>query len=412
VWKAKDRMEDVLVALKIPLLGRDGKPDNQAILREVKLVSKLKHPNILPVKNVDITDGYAIMAMELGQKTLDECSRPMSVTRIVNIVFQVLSALSYAHRQRVIHCDVTPSNIFMFTQNKVLLGDFGIGIHLKGRLATVDEFGTPGYVAPEQAYGKPTYSSDCFAVGLILYEYITGVLPRWPYRWPFKGYELLCRRTSLSIVRFLRRALTIEPARRFTNAGDMLAAFQDTLPGRIVEKVSTQAPKPRVKSWQLLRREAFEARYRKALQRFSPCVNCGEPLAEMMTYCPWCGSDRNRFDCLTVFSHYCPDCYKGVLPEWPYCPWCHRGSFKPSDPVATKRAHYVERCKHCDGGIMRFMRYCPWCHRKIHRPWQVRPFPEICTRCRWSIDSVFWNYCPWCRQCMVPQLPLHVRRLR
>jgi hypothetical protein len=50
---------------------------------------------------------------------------------------------------------------------------------------------------------------------------------------------------------------------------------------------------------------------------------------------------------------------------------------------------------------MRFMRYCPWCHRKVRKPWQVRPFHEICGRCGWSVDSVFWNYCPWCKQRLI-----------
>ncbi len=56
-------------------------------------------------------------------------------------------------------------------------------------MKTVDDFGTPGYVSPEQAYGRPTYQSDCFAVGLILYEFITDVLPRWPFRWPLRGQK-------------------------------------------------------------------------------------------------------------------------------------------------------------------------------------------------------------------------------
>ncbi|MBN1437450.1 MAG: protein kinase [Sedimentisphaerales bacterium] len=403
VWKAKDRVEGVDVALKIPHPGRDGNRDNQTILREVKLVSRLKHPNILPVKNVEITNGFAIMAMELGQKTLDDCSRPMSVSRIANIVSQVLSALAYAHRHRVVHCDLSPSNIFLFGTNNVQLGDFGIGIHLKGRQATVDEFGTPGYVAPEQAYGRPICSSDCFAVGLILYEYITGFLPRWPYHWPFKGFETLRKKTNLAMVRFLRQALMIDPKHRFANAEEMLAAFHEALPTKIRSKIAAAPPKQRVKGWRILRREAFENRYKRVLQHFMPCSECGEPVTETMTYCPWCGSDKNRFDKVTAMTHYCPDCRKGVRPEWHYCPWCYSKGFEASEPAKGKKIRYDDHCKHCGGGITRFMRYCPWCHRKITRPWQIRPFPETCGNCQWSVDSEFWNYCPWCRQCLVEQ---------
>ncbi|MBN1766293.1 MAG: protein kinase, partial [Sedimentisphaerales bacterium] len=318
VWKAKDTIEGIYVALKIPLINSRGQRDNQTLLKEVKLVSQLRHPNILPVKNANIINGYAVMATEIGRKTLDDCSRPMSVKRIVNIISQVLSALAYAHQHRVVHCDVTPANIFLFPNDQALLGDFGIGLEMKGRLVTVDEFGTPGYVAPEQAYGKPTYRSDCFAVGLILYEFLSGVLPHWPYRWPFKGHDRLKQRTNLEMTRFLHQALMIEPERRFANAEEMLTAFHDALTPGILKKLSIQVPRRKIKDWQQLRRDAFINRYRRVFTHFSPCVKCGEPIAESMTYCPWCGTDRNRFDKRTSLDYICTRCKKGILPEWHY----------------------------------------------------------------------------------------------
>ncbi|MHC4468753.1 MAG: protein kinase domain-containing protein, partial [Planctomycetota bacterium] len=93
----------------------------------------------------------------------------------------MLDGLSYAHQKRIVHCDVTPGNIFLFPNGRAAIGDFGIGILIEGRMKTIDDYGTPGYVAPEQAFGKPTYRSDCFSVALILYEFLTGVLPRWPF---------------------------------------------------------------------------------------------------------------------------------------------------------------------------------------------------------------------------------------
>ena len=225
VWKARDTVEGIWVALKIPLADTHGKRDNQALLREVRLVAQLRHPHIMPVKNADIIGDHAVLATELSVGTLDDCSRPMSVRRILSIAAQVLDGLAYAHRKRMVHCDVTPGNIFLFPNGRAALGDFGIGLQVKGRMRTVDDFGTPGYVAPEQAYGKPTYRSDCFAVGLILYEYITGVLPRWPFTWPPKGYKRLRERTSLAFAGFVKQALTIDPARRFANAEKMRSAL-------------------------------------------------------------------------------------------------------------------------------------------------------------------------------------------
>jgi hypothetical protein len=325
----------------------------------------------------------------------------MSVRRILAIVLQVLDGLAYAHHHRVVHCDVTPGNIFLFPDGRVALGDFGISLKIKGRMATVDDFGTPGYVAPEQAYGRPSYQSDCFAVALILYEYLTGVLPRWPFRWPPRGYRRLCDRTNLAMQAFLKRSLAIDPRRRFANADEMRMALIEAIPKHLHPSFATQRRERRRLDWRRARRHAFLTRYDRGLLLIHHCVDCGEPIAESMAICPWCGSQRNHYDRTTRFQHICPDCHKGVLPEWRFCPWCYGPGFASPTTTQTKGVRYHGHCTHCKGKLMRFMRYCPWCRRKVRKPWQVRPFREVCTGCDWSVDSEFWTYCPWCRQCLV-----------
>ncbi len=401
VWRAHDRVEDIKVALKIPFGGIDGQKDHQQVFREVRLVAKLRHPHIMPIKNADIIDGCAVLATELSVGTLEDRSRPMSVRRILAIILQVLDGLAHAHQHRVVHCDVTPNNIFLFPNGRAALGDFGISLKLKGRMETVDDFGTPGYVAPEQAYGKPIYQSDCFAVGLILYEFLTGVLPRWPFRWPPRGYQRLRDRTSQAMTKFLKQALAIDPQHRFANAGQMRAALLEILPKSLRtglgEKISIRPHQ----DWRKVRRGAFIKRYDRVLSLSFRCIDCGEPIAETMAACPFCGSKRNQFDANTPLPLVCPDCYKGILPEWRFCPWCYGPGFESPSETQTSGAHYPERCAHCGGGLMRFMRYCPWCHRKVRKPWHVRPFREVCNHCHWSVDSEFWNYCPWCTQCLI-----------
>lgn len=401
VWQARDTVEDIRVALKVPLVGLGGLRDNEQLFREVRLVAKLRHPHLMPVKNADIIDGYAVLATELCAGTLDDRSRPMSVQRIVKITLQVLDGLAYAHRHRVVHCDVTPGNVFLLPDGRAAVGDFGISLKIKGRMVTVDDFGTPGYVAPEQAYGKPTYRSDCFAVALILYEYLTGVLLRWPFRWPGRGYQRLRERTSLAMVAFLKRALSVDPERRFADAQEMRTALIEALPRRLRASVGVRMQERRKVDWQKIRRGAFLQRYDKVLSAPFRCVDCGEPIAESMALCPWCGSERNRFDLKTERSHLCPRCLKGVLPEWRFCPWCFGPGFKSPSSTPTRGVRYHGRCNHCQGKLMRFMRYCPWCRRKVRKPWQVRPFREVCNGCKWSVDSEFWTYCPWCKQCLV-----------
>jgi len=132
VWQARDTVEGITVALKIPLTGINGQRNNEPLLRELKAVSKLRHPNILSIKNADIINGHAVLATELSTRTLADCSRPMSVARITSIIIQVLQGLSFAHEQRIVHCDVTPSNIFLFADKRAAIGDFGISLKIKG----------------------------------------------------------------------------------------------------------------------------------------------------------------------------------------------------------------------------------------------------------------------------------------
>jgi len=402
VWKARDCVEGIWVALKIPQTGLRGERDNKALLREVSLIARLRHPHIMPLKNADLIDGHAVLATELSAGTLADRSKPMAVRRIISIIAQVLDGLAYAHHNRLVHCDVTPSNIFLFPDGHAALGDFGISLELKGRMATVDDYGTPGYVAPEQAYGRPTCRSDCFAVGLILYEYITGTLPRWPFRWPLRAHKRLSERTSPAFVKFVHRALSIDPARRFADAQEMLDALVQSMPRSVGSNVLSKylpAPTP---DWRRVRRDAFTRRYGKTFPALFRCRACGEPVAESMLACPWCGDEGNRFETTTPFSHLCPRCHRGVLPEWRYCPWCYGAGFKSPSSTRTVGFRYHRRCRSCKGKLMRFMRYCPWCRRRVRPPWQIRPFPETCRRCGWSVDVSFWDYCPWCKQGLKP----------
>jgi hypothetical protein len=400
-WKARDCVEGIWVALKIPLMDVSGVRDNQGLFHEIRLVAKLRHRHIMPVKNADIIDGHIVLATELSGGTLDDRSRPMSVRRVIFIIAQVLEGLAYAHRHRMVHCDVSPSNIFLFPHGHAALGDFSISLKLEGRMTTIDEYGTPGYVAPEQAYGRPTYRSDCFSVGLILYEYITGVLPRWPFKWPLRGHKRLLERTSPAFTKFIRKSLSVDPGRRFVDAEEMLSGLIEATPKHLRKGFGAKSKGVGGGDWRQLRRESFIRRYGKVLGGFLRCVDCGELVEERMLICPWCGSGRNRFDRRSRLSHICPRCHKGVLPEWRFCAWCYGAGFGSPSEVRSKGVRYQGRCRYCGGMIMRFTRYCPWCRRKVRKAWQVRPFPEVCSGCRWSVDSSYWNYCPWCKQSLV-----------
>ncbi|MHC4214710.1 MAG: serine/threonine protein kinase, partial [Planctomycetota bacterium] len=246
VWKARDTVEGIWVALKIPMMDLNGARDSKALYKEMRLVTKLRHRHIMPVKNADIVNGHIILATELSPRTLDDCSKPMAASRIIFIMEQVLDGLIYAHRHHLIHCDVTPGNVFLFPNSRTALGDFSISLKLQGRMETIDDYGTPGYVAPEQAYGRPTYRSDCFSAALILYEYITGTLPRWPFKWPLRGQKRLVERTSAKFVKFMHKSLEVDPDKRFRNAEDVLNAMHEATPKWLKNKYRVKSqPKRR-----------------------------------------------------------------------------------------------------------------------------------------------------------------------
>ncbi|HUV41527.1 MAG TPA: protein kinase [Sedimentisphaerales bacterium] len=398
VWQARDRVEGIWVALKIPLPGVNGRRDNESVLREVRSVCRLRHPNILSVKNADIIDGHAVLATELSTGTLADRSKPLAFATIVSIIIQVLKALAYAHQNRIVHCDVTPENIFLFPGRRAALGDFGISLKLTGRMKTVDDFGTPGYVAPEQAYGRPTYRSDCFAVAVILYEYLTGYLPCWPFNWPFHGYKRLRQTTNSAFAAFMKKSFALDPMQRFANAGKMLNALCEVIPESQRKNLALKPADKSHYNWRRLRREAFVRRYGRTFGHLYRCIRCGEPVSEKMLICPWCGSDRNRFDTRSSFGYVCPQCHRGVVPGWRFCPWCYGAGFDWPGVAGSTVVHYRGRCSFCGGKLVTFMRYCPWCHRKVRKPWRISIFPQACTRCRWSVDSEFWQYCPWCKK--------------
>jgi hypothetical protein len=196
--------------------------------------------------------------------------------------------------------------------------------------------------------------------------------------------------------------VSVEPAKRFANAGQMLSALYKAAPKLLTDELAAKVMPARVADWRKVRRVGFVDRYKRVFPILARCVECGEPISESMSVCPWCRSGRNRFDTRSRFSYVCLSCHKGVLAEWRYCPWCYGPGFATVSSVASGTARYHARCRFCHGKLMRFMRYCPWCHRKVRKPWRVHPFGEICTGCRWSVDSSYWNYCPWCAQRLLP----------
>ena len=228
VYKARDTVEGRDVALKLPYTGVD-KLSLDRLVREVRIVITLEHPNILPILNADIIDGQLVIASPLGEETLRRrLKRRISNEKALDIVEQLLEAVAYAHGRRVIHCDINPSNILLFEDNEICLGDFGIArVVAQTQGLTGSGSGTVGYIAPEQAMGHPSFRSDVFSLGLVIWRIFAGELPRWPYRWPLPGAARVRRKLTPEAVGWLRKALAVEERRRYSNARRMLSAYEN-----------------------------------------------------------------------------------------------------------------------------------------------------------------------------------------
>ena len=221
VYAATDTLLGIKVALKIPLPAYVSPELLDEFRREVRLTMKLDHPNILPIRDATFIDGFFVIVTPLAEKTLDDrLKKRFAFETAFNIIEHLLDAVSHAHDRGVIHCDIKPENILMFSGNHIRLADFGIA---KAAQATISGSGTGtvGYMAPEQAMGKPSAKSDVFSIGLIAYRMLSGKWPEYPFRWPFPGAAQLRHRAHPDLIAIIRKSLSIDPQQRFRDATQM-----------------------------------------------------------------------------------------------------------------------------------------------------------------------------------------------
>lgn len=233
VYRAYDTVEGIPVAFKVPHADLVGKQTLEQFRREVRLVAKLDHPNILGIKTAGMIDGRFVIVSSLGVESLaDRMQRRMARTTARSFALQLAAALAYSHRHRVVHCDVKPENLIVFPENKLRLADFGLA---KVALRTLEASGsgTVGYLAPEQALGKPSPRSDVFSAGLVIWRVCGGQLPEWPFRWPYPGSDRVRRGWSRPWIEVVRRATQVDDKRRFASGMQLLAALERAAPRAI-----------------------------------------------------------------------------------------------------------------------------------------------------------------------------------
>ncbi|MDH5339224.1 MAG: HDOD domain-containing protein, partial [Rubrivivax sp.] len=188
VWLGHDTRLDREVAIKL----LDPAADTPAVsqwLQEARAVSRLTHPNIVPVFEADTQGGQAYLVFEfVDGPTLSQARRgkpAMPPRDAVAMVMGVLDALATAHERGIVHRDLKPSNILLGTDGRARVMDFGIAARVAGGGDGLIA-GTPGYMSPEAARGEaPAPAMDVFAAGMLLGELLAGaplLRERDPYR--------------------------------------------------------------------------------------------------------------------------------------------------------------------------------------------------------------------------------------
>jgi WD40 repeat protein len=151
--------------------------------KEARTIAHLRHPHIVRVFDFDVVDDTPFLVMDYAPngtlRKLHPRGTKLPLPLILTYVKQIADALQHAHDQRLIHRDIKPENMLLGQDNELLLSDFGIAtIAQSSRYqGTQDMAGTISYMAPEQVQGKPRPASDQYALGIVVYEWLSGERP-------------------------------------------------------------------------------------------------------------------------------------------------------------------------------------------------------------------------------------------
>ncbi len=229
------------VAVKILMPRYAGDRQFESRFRnEAETAQKLQHPNIIRIRFVARSGSYVYFAMDLCADSLAarlEREGPLPEADIVRVAGDVARALQFAHAQGVIHRDLKPDNILLHSDGRAVLSDFGIARAVSGYVASTGvnmTIGTPQYLSPEQAQGRPLDARlDFYALGVTLFKAAIGEVPFASTDWfelarmhvEAAPPSLRKRRPQLSkrFERVVMKCLAKHPDDRYRDAGALLA---------------------------------------------------------------------------------------------------------------------------------------------------------------------------------------------
>jgi serine/threonine-protein kinase len=268
VWEAFDEGLHRSVAVKVVRDEIAGEAEfHERFIREARLAAQLEHPRILPIYDFGTEGGvtYLVMPLLPGGSLKERISGPMPADEVVEALAAIAAALDHAHGRGVLHRDVKPSNVLVDASGSLLLADFGLAKNtaVSSELTVAGMVvGTPAYMAPEQAVGRPVDArADQYALGIVAFELLTG---RTPFRSesPFAILDKHLREAPPPPSSFvpdlppevdavLARALAKQPQERFGTCRQLVEALAAALGAAMPLRPSTavRAARPPDQTW-------------------------------------------------------------------------------------------------------------------------------------------------------------------
>ena len=249
VYLARDLRLDRTVALKLPTEARSDDAVRRRFRREAQALSRLNHPSIAVIYDLDQQDGQDFLVMEFVRgRTLAEVAAggPVESAEVARLGIQLCEALVAAHGEGVVHLDLKPRNLMLTDDGRLKVLDFGLA-RLRARESALTETGTaahpcgtPPYMSPEQLIGHHVdHRADLYSVGATLYELVTGH-PLFESHKGLAVYEAILseppvppshlnRAVSPALERVLLTALQKSPDARQASAAGLLAELRGCL---------------------------------------------------------------------------------------------------------------------------------------------------------------------------------------
>ncbi|HEY4256163.1 MAG TPA: protein kinase [Candidatus Udaeobacter sp.] len=272
IYRARQRHSRRIVALKrMVSYHADSRETRERFRREAEAAASLDHPNILPIYEVGHgEDGLPFFSMKYAPGGSLQKAGPAlrnEPRECIRLMAKIARAVQYAHEHGVLHRDLKPGNILLDGPGEPFVTDFGLAKWLDTNTdltRTLTIFGTPGYIAPEQARGpaaKLTSTADVYSLGAILFDLFTGRPPflgehalaviQQASEKPAPKLRLLAPAVDRDLETICARCLEREPQARYRSADDLAIDLERWLEGRpiIARRVS-----PPVRAWRWAKR--------------------------------------------------------------------------------------------------------------------------------------------------------------